>query len=236
MLPGLTAEEARNLVLSIGTHHSQRRLSPVEVAELFNKAILAGASTMECARFVNLTGPSMISRFLRLMKLSPEIRHLVDWGQTGATMSFETAWRLADLNKDEQEAAATPAMANQMSKDEVNQVLQIKKRSRRHVLECINEVLGMRANVVKKYVFIGAVIGDALKQYLVQLRQIQRDELLIGILIDHYGDLPNVSARLGLERFTIVTNEEGATRLNEGKQADFETIINKSLSAKAVKI
>ena len=42
MMDGVTAEEYQNLMLSVGTHQSKRRLSPVEVARLIEKYIASG--------------------------------------------------------------------------------------------------------------------------------------------------------------------------------------------------
>ena len=236
MLPGLTHEEARDLVLSVGTHHGRRRLSPLEVAELFQKALTSGATLQECAHFVNLTGPAMISRFVRLLRLSAQIRHMVDWGQTGATMAFAAAWRLAELGEDEQEAVVREIIANEMTREEVRQLVQLKKRSRRRMEECVSEVLRMRPAVTKHHVFLGAVTDEDTRQGLAKLKQGERDEVLASALTETYGVLPKTSGRLGIERFTIVTDEEGAARLKLGGGPGFEVAINQSLATKVSKI
>lgn len=230
MLPGLTPEEARDLTVSVGTHQRKRRLSPVEVAEQFQKAIRAGSSLVDCARFVNLTGPSMVSRFLRLLKLSPAIRHNVDWGQSGATLSFATAWRLAELGEDEQKLSAAQILSNGLRNPEVAQALQLKERSHRPLLECITEVIRMRPSITRKHVFLGAVTQDSIKSYLARLKQNERDELLSGVLRELYGPLARTSARLGPDRFTIVTDELGADRLKQSTLPSFEIAINGALS------
>jgi hypothetical protein len=227
MLPGLSAEEGRDLLLSVGTHHGKRRLSPVEVAEVFNKSISAGASPSDCARFVHLNGPTMVSRFLKLLKLTPNIRHIVDWGQTGATMSFEAAWRLGELNSEEQDAAAQEIVANQMGKEEVRQIIQIRHRSNRDIKQCVAEVLGMRSSVTRKHVFLGGVIGADIKRALAAMHQADRDALFGGVMKEAFGSV-RIAGRLGAERFTLVTDEQGAARLKEGPE-DFESIINRGL-------
>jgi len=235
MLPGLTPEEARDLLLSVGTHHGKRRFSPVEVAQIFHKALAAGATLVSCARFVNLTGPTMVSRFLRLLKLVPEIHHLVDWGQTGATIAFASAWRLGELEQDEQKEATREVMANQMSKEEVRQIVQLRQRSRRRIVDCINEVLRMRPTLTRHHVFLGAITDDSLKRFLRCLNQSDRDDLLVGLIRSEYGIHGKTSARLGVERFTIVTDDDGAVRLKTGDTAGFETAINKALLARIPK-
>ncbi len=231
MLPGLTPEEARDLMLSVGTHHGKRRLSPVEVAALFQKALEAGATQLDCARFVNLTEITMISRFLRLLNLDTEIRHIVDWGhQTQASIAFESAWRLGELNGGEQAVAAREIIANGMGKEEVLQILQLRRRSQRPIEECFKEVILMRKVVVRRHVFLGAVTDMGTEQALRRLRQIERDQLLAAALMDIYGNLRGTSGKLGPKRFTIVTDEEGSARLKGS--GDFEGVINKVLLAK----
>jgi len=229
MLPGLAPEEARDLTLSVGTHHGKRRLSPVEVGLLFRKAIAAGASPTQCAHFVHLTGPSMVSRFLRLLRLSPEIQHTVDWRQAGATIAFAAAWRLADLGVGEQTEAASQIMSLGLSTSEVSQILQIKKRSHRPLSECIAEVVGMRPSITRRHLFLGSVTDEAARTYLSGLKQGERDRLLESMISEIYGPLAKTSARLGADRFTITTDEEGASKL-KNFPSSFEVAINSRLS------
>lgn len=229
MIAGLTPEEARDLMLSVGTHHGKRRLSPVEVAELFQKSLMAGATPIQCARFVNLTGPTMITRFLSLLKLSPEIRHIVDWGESVVTISFASAWVLSGLSNDEQETAVREVMANQIKKDEVHQIIQLRKRSQRPIEECVNEVLRMRPVVSRRHVFLGAITDERVKKVIAALKQSDRDVLLATALKSIYGELKKTSGRLGVERFTIVTDDHGAARLKESGKSGFELVINQVL-------
>jgi len=235
MLPGLSEEDARDLLLSVGTHHGKRRLSPSEVGELFHKAITAGASLQDCARFVNLAGPTMVTRFVRLLRLLPDVRDLVDWGQTGATLAFASAWELAELDQTDQEFAAREVMANQLKKEEVRQLVQLRERSGREISECLAEVLRMRPRVERLHVFIGAV-NEELRQSIGRLRQSERDGLLKATLQEVYGPLPKTSGRLGTERFTILTDEHGAARLGRDKEYPFEAAINAALLTKAPKV
>jgi hypothetical protein len=232
MLPGLTQQEARDLIMSVGTHHGNRILSPFEVAELFRKAITAGATPIDCAHFVSLAGSTMITKFLRLLKLTQEIRHIVDWGQTGATIAFTAAWHLADLNEFEQETVAREILANQMKWKEVHQVIQLKKCSPQRIEECVSEVLRMRPVITRRHIFLGAVTDERVKKSLAQLKQYERDVLLQSAIKEFYGNLSNTSVKLGTERFTIVTDELGAARLKQGEASGFEVAINRSIAAK----
>ena len=225
-MTGLSPDEARDLVLSVGTHHGKRRLSPLEVALLFNKMISAGATPMDCAEFVQLKGTTMISRFLNLLQLSPQIQHLIDWGQSGATISFSSASQLAALNHDEQEIAAGSIMANAMNKGEIQQVVQISKRALKNISSCIDEVLQMRPTVIRMHVLLGAIIDSDLREYLSNISQKKRDELLMKSTQYLYGELHDISGRMGQDKFTLVTDDNGARIIAESKHSQFEQEIN----------
>ena len=76
---GITAEEQRDLILSVGIHKQERTLSPIEVAQLLDKAIKAGTNIKELSGEI-LLDTTMITRFLRLLDISPNLQHLVGWG------------------------------------------------------------------------------------------------------------------------------------------------------------
>jgi hypothetical protein len=210
MLPGLTADEGRDLLLSVGTHHGKRRLSPAEVCERFAKALAAGATVQQCARFVGLSGPTMVSRFLRLSNLDPTIRHLVDWGDRGSALSFASAWQVAELPADVQESVAEAVITNGMTKDEVRELVQLVRRSRRSALDCVAEVLRMRKTVVRRHVIMGAILDHEMQAYLSGLIQLQRDELLARAIHRLYGEGVGIAGRLGTERFTLLATDETA--------------------------
>ena len=94
-------ELMRNLILSVGTHKGKRPLSPVEVAEGFQKAEKSGMTDQELADLVQLRYPTMIGRFKRLLNLSPDLRHLVDWGSSSSTISFTAASEVTRLDQDD---------------------------------------------------------------------------------------------------------------------------------------
>jgi hypothetical protein len=232
LLPGLTAEESKRLILSVGTHHGKRPLSPTEVAILFRKALFRGASREECASFVRLKGPDMVSRFLRLLDLNPFVQHSTDWRQTGPTVSFTSAWKLSTLPTKAQEEACIEIMANQLTTKEVEQVVQLQQRSGRRFAECLSEVVGMRPSITKVYVILGAITDAKVKEWLGKITQLQRDNVFTQVLAEAYPAITSCSGRLGTEKFSIVTNEQGYTLIN--RDASFETSITKTLAGKMV--
>jgi hypothetical protein len=234
MLPGLTPEESRDLIMSVGTHHGKRRISPVEAGLLIQKTLSAGCSVETCGQFLGFKDPSMVSWFLKLLKVDSTLHHLIGWGKGAGTVSFIAATELGRLNEDEQEEAFRLVIANELNKSEVFQAVQIRKRSKRRISECIEEVTRMRPTITRKHVFIGAVTDAVVRQHLLKLKQPERDELLSNTVSELYGKLPKTSARLGTDRFTIVTDEEGAATLKNGSKPGFEPAINQILLAKTL--
>lgn len=232
LLPGLTAEESKGLILSVGTHHGKRPLSPTEVAKLFRKALSHGASREECASFVRLKGQDMVSRFLRLLNLKPFVQHSTDWRQTGPTISFTSAWKIATLPNKEQEDACIAIMANQLTTKEVEQVIQLQQRSGRSFAECLAEVVGMRPSIVRVHVILGAITDDRVKEWLDKLSQVQRDGVFAQVLAEAYPAAKKCSGRLGTEKFSIVTNEQGHALVCCDNS--FETLITQALKEKMV--
>ena len=94
----------------------------------------------------------------------------------------------------------------------------------------------MRPTITRKHVFLGAVIDDVVKQHLSKLKQPERDDLLSNVMSELYGKLPRTSARLGTDRFTIVTDEEGANALKKSAKPGFEPAINQLLLARTPKL
>jgi len=235
MLLGLNTQEARDLVLSVGTHHGKRRLSPVEVAHLFEKALFSGATLRDCADFVGLTGTTMVSRFLRLLKLNPAIQHIVDWGQTNTTLSFDSASKVAQLNESDHESVVEEIIANRMNKNEVRELVQLRERSKRPISDCVAEVLRMRPVIERQYVFLGAVTDRRLEEALSGLQQRERDELLGATLRAIYGPIERISGRLGTKRFLIVTDSKGAECLRRDGPDAFEAALNSGLAARILK-
>ena len=229
-MKGLSPEQQKQLILSIGVHQSTRPLTPVEVGSLLKTAVLAGNTPRQLAEFVHLEGATMISRFMRLLELPNEVHHLVDWGTSQSTIGFTAASELARLKAtSDQNALITAALENKLSNAEIKQIVQARTRSHRDIQQCITEILGMRPNIQRIHVFIGSVTGETIRQKLSALTQRERDEILSRVLHEIYPDLDKFAARLGIQRFTITGGEAVAATLKSGK-LDFEGAINKRLT------
>ena len=206
MLAGLTALELGRLRMSVGygTHKKGRPLSPIEVGSLIQRACSEGMSLKECARAIQLDGTGHIRRFVRILDLPDDIRHLIDWGSKRGLLGFTSAVELARLeNTEDQRALAKAVLSERLYSKEVRQAVQLRRRSRRSMAECIREVLNMRPQIEKRYIFVGSVTPENANA-LCNLSQAERDaKLTLGI--KDIG-LRNVTGRLGHRFFTLVGN------------------------------
>jgi hypothetical protein len=228
---GLSPDIHKKLLLTVGSHRAQRPLSPVEVSEAIQASLTAGSSLEEIAEALHLESPSVLNDFLRLLRLTPEVRHVVDWGRaTASTIGFKAGAKLAQLSEpEEQHRVCRAALQHRLSKAEIEQVVQLRKRSKQSIDDCIAEALRMRPQVQKVNVFIGAVAAPEVRARLAALNQAQRDNVLRVVIQREFPALRRVSCRLGVDGFTIAGGEEVSAALTqEGK--DFEALINEALA------
>ena len=221
--------EYQGLLLSVGTHRSDRPLSPIEVAELLGKAVTAGVTRTECAQALDI-GPSQVSAFLSLLELTPEIRHIADWrGSTAASVAFSTMAEIRRLRHEDQIVAAKAALTHKLTWKEAVQLVQIALRSGKPIEECLSQVLNLRPQIITYHLFVGAVTSKEIQIWLGSLPQRDRDGLLSSALRDLTGPDYQPNGRLGISEFTIRSDHDLAKLL--GLQPDdIEIAINQSLA------
>lgn len=225
MILGLPPETQRDLILSVGTHRGNRRLSPIEVAEAMEAGINAGTSVQQLASALLLEDSTMITRFRRLLRLTSAIKHLVGWGGK-SSLFVETASAIARLqSQEEQEIVAKAVLEYRLSKKEVYQVVQIQERSGKPITECIEDVLRMRPQIEKRHILIGAIISPNVREVLIQMKQQERDQFLKNTLILHAPELPPWEGHLGIDRFTLVGSEDFSVTV-QGLPGGFEEAVN----------
>ena len=230
MLSGLSALELGRLRMSVGygTHKKGRPLSPVEVGLLLQKARSEGVSMEECAKAIQLDGTGHIGRFLRILDLPDEIRHLIVWGSGKNFLGFTSAVEMAKLQDvDDQLTVAKSALSHGLTSKEVRQIAQLRHRSRRPIEECVQEVLGMRPRIERRYVFIGSVASET-TEALGGLTQAVRDAILMSA-IEHIG-LRGATGRLGPRFFTLVGNENFDAWMREMGRENIEGRIRSHIS------
>ena len=157
MLDSLSSDERRDLILSIGTHKKNRRLSPIQVAQLLNRLYqIQGISLKEIAQELELKDSSILHRFLSLLSLPPEIQPLVNWGTSPGYLSFSVASEISRTKDSEKiNVLAKDALENQRSKEEVRAIIQCNLRGGVSLKECIKTIDSTRTKVVHHYVFLG---------------------------------------------------------------------------------
>lgn len=206
-LAGLSNLELGRLRLSVGygTHKNGRPMSPMEVAALVRRAVDEGESLEQCASAMQLAGTGHIGRFLHVLDLPEDIRYLVDWGAGANFIGFTAAVELAKVRDSVAERTIAEAiLAHGLNSKEVRQVAQLLRRSGKTVEGCIEEVLGMRKQVDRRYVFIGTLTGDCIAK-LDGLNQVARDEALMRAA--RCLGLGDATGKLG-ERFFTLTGSE----------------------------
>lgn len=145
---GLSSLEIERLRTSVGYggHKKGRSLSPIQVGMIFRDARNAGFSLKDCAEAANLAAPSHARRFLRILNLPQDIQQRIGWGRSKGIIGFSAAEELTRLpDGNDQRAVAEAILANGFIQDEVWQVVQLQKRSKRPVGECLQEILDRRA-------------------------------------------------------------------------------------------
>ena len=234
MLPDLTPLELGRLRMSVGygTHKKGRPLSPIEVGLHLRRACDAGMSLIDCANEIQLNGTGHIGRFLRILKLPNDLQHLINWGSGKDFIGFSSAVELVRLqNPDDQRMLARSILTNRLNKSEVRQIVQLRMRTVRSISDCVTEIIGMRTLIEKRYIFIGSLNDQIIKDALIKLTQIERDSILDSC--NKRLGLQDVSGRLGKQLFTLV----GGSRFNEsmrdiGKEnieSQLQTLIAKAL-------
>ena len=230
MLAALSALELGRLRMSVGygTHKKGRPLSPIEVGSLIQKARFEGVSLEECASQIQLDGTGHIGRFLRILNLPDDIRHLIDWGSGKDFVGFTSAVELAKL-KDvaDQRAVAKAVLSDGLTSKEVRQVAQLRGRSERAIEACLTEVIGMRPRIEKRYVFVGSIASENVEA-LGRLTQAVRDAILASG-IEELG-LQSVTGRLGARFFTLVGRGRFDASMREVGKENIEARLRSHIS------
>lgn len=222
MLSGLSALDLGRLRMSVGygTHKKGRPLSPVEVGSLIRRAREEGASLQECARAMQFSGTGHIGRFLRILELPDDLRHLIDWGSGKSFIGFTAAVELVKLGSDgDRRAAADAILSAGLNSKEIRQVGQLRERSGRAIEACLKEVLDMRPRIEKRYVFVGSVAAGSIER-LERITQLARDAILKSG-IEKLG-LRGAAGRLGHRFFTLAGDERFNASMREVGRENIE--------------
>jgi len=145
-------------------------------------------------------------------------------------VSFTSATEVARLGTEEHAIVFTNILENRLSSKEIRELVQIRLRSRRPIESCIKEIVQLRPQIIRQHVFVGAVASPQLKLALRNKTQGDRDALFRAIVINEVPILQRSVVKLGIENFTIITNDEGAAALQR-ELPQFESELNIILEA-----
>ena len=211
---GVSQQEYQDLILSVGTHRGRRRLSPLEVARLLDRALTEGETRRRCAAALGIS-TSQVSTFLKLRALVPEIQHLADWrGSKSASIPFSTLAELARLSLVDQVEVAEAVLRHDLTWKEVVQLVQIANRSGKATEECIADILNLRPEIETRHLFIGAVSSQNLAYKLQSLSQGDRDHLMASVLMQITSPGYSAKGRLGSKEFLILSQHNLPNLLN----------------------
>ncbi|QBY54450.1 hypothetical protein [Cupriavidus oxalaticus] len=203
-----TREELKGLLLSVGSHKAERRLSPAEVGLLIERALAAGKSSQELSNLLGI-GVTQLKEFVKIAGLSPDVRDMAGWSGRkqgfANTIPFSSLAQLSGLDSVDQRRAAEAILSHALTWKEIVQVMQLHRRAARDLDDCVREVVGMRTEVEIRYVLFGSIDDVMLRNRLAGLVQRDRDELLRSTLPD-LGSLSNLvsASRLGSSSFVLV--------------------------------
>ena len=208
-MKGLSPSEISQLILSVGTHRSERPLVPIEVAKLIQKALNAGEKRKEIADRLYLNDSTILGRFTRLLSLPSQIQHLIGWGSDPTTLSFTAASGIARLESTQEHIIlAKAALENQFNKSEIIEVVQIRQRSKNPIQSCIETVLNQRPVIQRRHVIIGELQSEKLKDELKQASQLERDNMLQSALEQYVPNATPLGAKLGDGYFFLIGDDE----------------------------
>jgi hypothetical protein len=229
---GLEPADLRALLLSVGSRSGRRPLAPIEVAALLDGAMKRGASPKNLAAALHLEGPTMISRFVRLLSLAPEVQLVTDWGKTAATIAFTTASEISRLESiDEQAEACHGALRHGLTSGEVKSLVQIRKRSGKPLVECLEEVIRLRPTIELRQVVVGAVTDESVRERLRSMGQYSRDDVLSKAIKSAFPEIREFAGKLGADRFTVAGAQAALAPLlaHQGVEDQVTTAIKSEL-------
>jgi hypothetical protein len=226
-LPGLTQEEHQRLVLSLGTHRRDRALMPLEVSDLLVRARAAGASVAQLAAAVGIASSDIIRKFLALSSLADPIKPLVAWGGSKGLIAFANAAEIASLPAPQQVVAAEAIVEHRLSNAEVEELMQVWRRSGQpEIEEVIEKTLLRRPQIDRRYVYMGELTEPAASRLGV-LSVAARDALLQQAAVEAFGPIAGLAVSASGRRVALIAPHD----LSDQIGADFDRAMSAALEA-----
>lgn len=153
----LSSDEKRDLILSVGTHKRSRRLPPVGVAKLMDRALKLNTID-ELARDLGFKETSTIKKFLSLLDLPSEIQAVTVWGRTRGYLSFSVASQISRVgDPSAMNVFCRAALEHGLNKEEARAIAQCHKRAGDNIETCVNSIVKLRPMIEHQHMFIGKI-------------------------------------------------------------------------------
>jgi hypothetical protein len=222
----MTNNDWKNLILSVGDSHlTPRPCSPIEIAQLIEKAKNSGYTTKEIAERCHF-GATMVSKFANLLKVSKDFWHLIDWGgDDEGLISFTAAQMVAQHNENLQKEILAAKLKYGFNKDEISFLGQRIKNSGMTIEQCIEESSRKRHGPPILFWLLMGAFSENAQKVIVNLSQLERDNILRDFFNKNFPD-KKIVAKSKLTGFSLVINDsELFKELNNNKEI-IETKIN----------
>jgi len=211
----LSNDEWRDLKLSVGTHKSSRRLNPIEVAKLIKKLRDKNVPYEFIKDELILRDVTVIKRFEILLESLPEKYHnKISFGRKNGYIPFTTAAFLTRLeSRSEIDLLYNEISTKNLTKNEIQQIIELKKRSDMNISECIEEILKSRLIVEKRNMLIGKIYEDKITSVISDANWDLLNNLFLKFLKESFPNTIFYSTRISKERFIIVTDIFGQSQI-----------------------
>ena len=193
---------------------------------------LQNTSKEALSRELQFDDPTMVVRFTRLLSLSPEFYELITWGSAKGCISLTAASEAARVEDTAARNKLIKAIVeHEFSSKEVKQIIQAYAKGSKPMAACAKETLASRPQIIRRYVLAGA-LSPELQAMMNRRSMTERDALLARVVGPLLLSGEHFTAKLGFERFVIVTSENGNRSLIEAGAktgSDFGALIRQEL-------
>ena len=210
--------------MSIKVKGSDRPLTPIEVSKgisEFKKEL--NGDYDELSKRLGVS-KDIIKDFEELLSLPAEIQDTIAFGTSksdSGKLSFTTAAIIAELKDSEdmlKVGLAVLSFPRPITKTEVDNIVSLKRRnSEKSIEDCIAEIVKMRPNIVRHYLFVSSLDEDIRKQ-LTQLslqNHKEVDSLALEIFSKEFPENSVKKVHLGNEFVRISFTKEGHNKLHQ---------------------
>lgn len=210
---GLTIDEWQDLVLSVNVHRKTRRLSPSRVA-MHLRTALTNTNEATLAQRLNFKDTTLLRKLAKLADLPPDVAATVDWGNRKGSLSMSAATEIQRLEATELiREAAIAAIEHDLSRVEARQVVQLHRRTRQSIGECVRSTITTRPKIERSELIIGSFLSPQSRAACARLGNDEAVRLIQRHLAKTYPDLVAKALRINENRFTLLLSADDGVKL-----------------------